>query len=308
MGLGTPVGTARRASAPPARPLDLAVVGHVVVDHLVSVARLPARDRTVPALARSDELGGTAANLALAAAGFGVRTALISRVGVDFPPSFRARLATAGIDLRGLERVSGATSSTCIIVHDAAGEQMTVIDQGPLGDAHDAPIPDAVISQSSWVHLGTGDPAYLRRIQRRARELGRSVAFDPAQEIHYRWDRRRLQPVLAAAEMLFGNDHEIAAVVRLTGAGSVRRLLDIVPTVVMTRGARGARAYFRGGQVDVPSVRVPHVADPTGAGDAFRGGFYAGWFAGEPLPRCLSAGSRAAASWLRGRAVNRRKG
>jgi sugar/nucleoside kinase (ribokinase family) len=38
----------------------------------------------------------------------------------------------------------------------------------------------------------------------------------------------------------------------------------------------------------------------VGAGDSFRGGFYAGWFEGEELRRCLIAGTRAAARWMEG--------
>ena len=287
------------------RPLDLAVVGHVVIDHLIEVDHLPTPDRTVPVLRRHDELGGTAANLALAAAGFGVRTAVISRVGADFPPEFESKLRKAGVDLRGIERVRGTGSSACVILHDGSGRQMTVIDQGPLGDAADAAIPDRVLRDAGWVHLGTGDPRFLRRVQQRARSLGLPVAFDPAQEVHYRWTPDRIRPVLAEAEVLFGNDHEIRAAARLMRCTSIRDLVKSVPMVVMTRGAHGARAYYRGGVVDVPAQRTPAVVDPTGAGDAFRGGFYAGWFAGEPLPICLTAGARSAARWLRGRARGR---
>lgn len=287
-----------RGPGPPGRPVDLAIVGHVNLDHLLEVDRLPSPDRTVPAHQRRTLLGGPAANLALAAAAYGVRTALISRVGTDFPDGFQRQLEAAGVDLRGLERVRGESSSACIIVHSARGEQMTIIDQGPMADAKHAVIPERVLAESSWVHLATGDPRYLRRVQRRALELGARVGVDPAQEVHYRWTSAELRPYFADAEILFGNEHEIAAAARLVADGDVRGLTDIVPLVVMTRGSHGARAYFRGGTIDVPSRRIPRPRDPTGAGDAFRGGFYTAWFVGESLRYCLRAGTRAAARWL----------
>ncbi len=283
------------------RGIDLAVVGHVNLDHLLEVSSLPGPDRTAPVTRRRTELGGTAANLALAAARLGVRTALVSRVGADFPAPFLERLSTAGVDLRGLERVPEEGSSACVIVHDAHGGQMTFIDQGPMTDARAAPIPTAVLGDAAWAHLATGDPRYLARIARWAKEHGVRVAVDPAQEVHYRWTGPMLVPYLSLAEVLFGNEHEIARVAELVGASSPRALTESVPLVVMTRGARGVRAYYRGGRVDVPAVRMKGPRDPTGAGDAFRGGFYAAWFDGEPLARCLSSGARSSAHWLRRR-------
>lgn len=292
----------------PDRPLDLAVVGHLNLDHLLEVRALPGRDRTVPATARRVALGGTAANVALSAAHWGVRTAVISRVGDDYPPEFLTTLERAGLDLRGVTPVPGIRSSACVIVHDQKGGQLTIIDQGPMAATGNAPIPEAVLADAAWVHLGTGDPPYLARVAERARARGCKVAIDPAQEIHYRWTARSLRPYAAQAELLFGNSHEIAAAARLLGVATPRELTTRVPLVVMTRGARGARAYFRGGSVEVPAVPAGPVGDPTGAGDAFRGGFYAGWFAGEPLRSCLRAGARAAAEWLRGRRPARPRG
>lgn len=280
------------------RPLDLAVVGHVNLDHLLGVDQLPRPDRTVPVRSRHTELGGTAANLALAAAGWGVRTALVSRVGTDFPPEFTDRLAAAHIDLTGLERLEGGSSSACVIVHDARGGQMTFIDQGPMEDARRAVLPGAVLGKAAWVHLATGDPRFLRRVEVWARRHGVRVAIDPAQEVYYRWSRATLGPYARDAEILFGNEHEIRHVARVLGHGATRELTDIVPLVVMTRGPRGVRAFHRGGTVDVPAAPVRGLTDPTGAGDAFRGGFYAAWFAGVPLRECLRAGGRSAAHWL----------
>jgi sugar/nucleoside kinase (ribokinase family) len=292
----------------PPRTIDLAVVGHVNLDHMLEVERLPLADRTVPVRSRRTLLGGTAANLALAATRWGVRTALISRVGGDFPPEFLDRLRSAHVDIRGVERVDGPSSSACIIVHDARGRQMTLIDQGPMRDARRAIVPERVLADCGWIHLTTGEPGYIRRIQEWAAAHGVPTSVDPAQEVHYRWNRSSLRPLLAGAEIFFGNESEVLAATRMMRAASPRDLTEVVPLVVMTRGRRGARAYFRGGRVDVPARRTRRGLDPTGAGDAFRGGFYSGWFAGQPLGACLRAGHRAAARWLTERsAVARRE-
>lgn len=279
----------------------LAVAGHVNIDHHFAVDRLPAPDRTVAVRRRHSELGGTAANLARAARRAGVRVGIVSRVGTDFPAPYRALLTREGIDLAGLESVAGAATPSCVIVHDERGAQMTFIDQGPMGDAARAPIPERFLAACRWVHLGTGDPAYLARLQQWSRAHGVRVALDPAQEIHYRWSPDQLRAALGHAELFFGNEAEVDRARRLLSCRSVEQLTELVPVIVVTRGSRGADAYARGGRVRIPGVRVRGVTDPTGAGDAFRGGFYAGWLRGEALADCLSAGARSASDWLTAR-------
>ncbi|MCI4368541.1 MAG: PfkB family carbohydrate kinase [Thermoplasmata archaeon] len=277
---------------------SLVVAGHTNLDHFLRVARLPDRDRTVPVTRRETALGGTAANIARSAAAFGVPVALVSRVGDDFPTEFTEKLVREGVDVRGIEHVPGGSSPACYIVEDLTGGQMTFIDQGVMQDARSAVIPKELIEAAPWVHLTTGDPQYMLKLAKVARGAGQRVAVDPAQEIHYRWDARGLRQLVSHAEILFGNASEIGRARTLLGVRREADLTELVPTVVMTLGARGAKAFTRAGIVSVPGTRVRRLAQVTGAGDSFRGGFYAGWFAGEPLKGCLTAGTRAAARWI----------
>ncbi|MCI4348073.1 MAG: PfkB family carbohydrate kinase, partial [Thermoplasmata archaeon] len=79
---------------------------------------------------------------------------------------------------------------------------------------------------------------------------------------------------------------------------NVQGLLEVVPLIVETRGRDGAVAWTRAGSSKVPAARPRKVRQVTGAGDGFRGGFYAGWFRGQPLRTCLAYGNWAAARWL----------
>ena len=282
----------------PARALDLTVVGHTNLDHFLQVPKLPSPDRTVPLEGFRTELGGTAATIARAASRWGVRVGLLSRVGEDFPTDFEERLARAGIELSGVEHVRGAHSSACYIIEDGKGAQMTLIHQGPMGAAANAPVPRALLRSSSWVHLTTGDPKFQLRVAAVARSERSHVAADPAQEVHYLWNGPGLKRLLAFSEILFGNTSEIDRAEELLGVGSRRELLERVPLIVETQGAGGATAYTRAGTVRAPARRPRRLKQITGAGDAFRGGFYAGWFSGQPLPHCLAAGTRSAAWWM----------
>jgi len=282
------------------RPRDLLVSGHVNVDRFLAVEEFPAPDRTVPVVAQRVELGGTAANLARVASRYGVASGLVARIGREFPDEFLDRLRAARIDLRGLERVATSFTPTCFILEDRRHGQRTLIDQGPMGRVRGARLPGAWLDEYSWLHVTTADPTFQLRLVRAARAHGLRVTADPAQEIHYRWGRRPFLELLAHSELLFGNRGEVDRAVEYAGGSDPSDLLERVPLVVRTEGPRGATAFSRAGTVHVGAERPKSVRSAVGAGDAFRGGFYAAWFGGEPLRACLIAGGRASRRWLEG--------
>ncbi len=289
------------ASARASGGRDLLVVGHVNVDRLLSVAAFPGRDRTVPILAGRVQLGGTAANIARVASGYGVRTSLLTRLGDGFPAEFWDRRRREGIDLSAVERRRGVPTPTCYTFEDAEHGQRTFIEQGPMGaEAATAKVPTSTIARHAWMHLSTGEPAWYLRLARAARAAHVRVAFDPAQEIHYRWERHPLRQLLSQTEILFGNRSEIDRIGRLLGTSRAERITEVVPLVIRTEGTEGATAFSRAGEIHVPAVPPRRTRTLVGAGDAFRGGFYTAWFAGTDLERCVGAGTRAAARWIEG--------
>jgi nucleoside kinase len=283
------------------RPRDLLVSGHINIDRFLSIRSFPTADRTVPVLEHRAELGGTATNIARSASRLGVATGLVARVGDGFPASFLSELGSCGIDLRGVEQVRGTSTPTCYILEEPGGAQRTLIDQGAMAHPRFPRTPPSWLKEYSWLHLTTADPEFQLQLASSARERGVHVAADPAQEIHYRWDRRSFRKLLSNAELLFGNRGEIAHAAEFVGAHRAEGLLEFVPVVVRTEGRNGASAFSRAERTHVAPVRPHRVRTLVGAGDAFRGGFYAGWFAGQPLSRCLTAGVRSAARWIEGR-------
>jgi len=280
-------------AGPGARSRDLLVAGHVVVDRYLGVRRFPAAHRTEPVLSERAALGGTATNLAVVAARQGLRVGLLSRVGDGFPAEFRRTLARARIDLRGLERVAGTPTPTCTIVEEPAGATRMLFQQGPMGLARDPPA-GSWWREYRWLHLATGDPRSYVRLARAAKAGRQHVTLDPAQEIFYRWDAPTLRAALPFADLLFGNRAELELACRWAGRGTVEGLLARVPLIVRTEGADGASAFFRGGSIHARAHRPRRRRTFVGAGDAFRGGFYAGWLRGAPLKSCLDDGLREA--------------
>lgn len=280
------------------RPRELLIAGHVNVDCFFRIRAFPKDDRTVPVVQSHAELGGTAANLAVVATRLGVRSGLFAYLGEGFPAEFSARLERSGIDLRGVTTLPDRRTPTCYTMIDGRGHQRTLIDQGAMGPSG-GPLPTpALLEEYSWLHVATGPPEVYLKLVAAARRAGLRVAADPAQEIHYRWDRRRFAALLAESEVLFGNRSEIRRAATLVGLRGPVELLERVPLVVRTEGASGVTAFSRRGELHVRAASARRVRTVVGAGDAFRGGFYSGWFAGQPLEHCLEAGVRSAARWV----------
>jgi len=281
------------------RPRELLVSGHVNVDRFFSLPRFPPPDRTVPVLRERVVLGGTAGTIARTASHYGVRTGLIARLGDAFPESFRRQLRRDGIDLRGLTSLRGVPTPTAYVLEEPGGAQRTLMAQGAMADGIRAQgLSWPWIGEYAWVHLTTGPPDLQLGVARQARATGVRIAADPAQEVYYRWDARRLARLLRDAEIVFGNRAEIARIAAKLDLPGPRALAAKVPLVVRTEGPRGASAFSRTGTVHVPARPVRHVGSVVGAGDRFRGGFYAAWFAGHDLTGCLRAGVVAAARGL----------
>ena len=272
----------------------LGVFGHVVLDHILSVPTLPVPDRTVRVLARHRTFGGTGGNIARIAARLGVPTALASFVGEDFPDDYRSALKASGVDLRDLRSVRGYGTATVWIFSDPKGNQTAVVDQGPMAHASKFALLTHAVTSSRVVHLGTGRPEYYRRVAALAERLGKVIAFDPSQEIHYVYTAASFLGLLRRADYFFGNEPEVLAALRFARLRRSRDLLRYVDVVVRTRGERGSEVMAADGTTPIPALRPRRVVDVTGAGDAYRAGFYAGLHRGYDPVRCAFLGSSVA--------------
>ena len=71
-------------------------------------------------------------------------------------------------------------------------------------------------------------------------------------------------------------------------------LMALTGGMVTTLGEQGTRITTAEGEVIVPCVPTENVVDPTGAGDAFRGGLILGLMRDEGLERAAQIGSACA--------------
>jgi adenosine kinase len=124
------------------------------------------------------------------------------------------------------------------------------------------------------------------------RTLGLPFIFDPGQQCA-RMSGDELRDGLTGAAVVLVNDYELELLRQKTGLGE-RDILRKAATLIVTRGENGSSVLSRDHRVDVAAVTPTHIVDPTGVGDAFRGGLMKGLAIGLPCETAARLGSVAA--------------
>jgi len=272
----------------------LGVYGHAALDIIYSSEGFPQPNTCVELRGRHEHFGGTGANIARIASQLGVRTALASHVGADFPQEFMDALRQGGVDTTDVFKVKGARTPFIIMVSDKDHNQIGFVDQAAVLAQEKLPVRTHTVDSSEFVHVGTGRPSYMLKVAARAKRKGKTVCFDPAQELHYVYDPKSFKEILPYCDVLFVNEAELEKAKQYLGLKEDPELLSYVKMVVNTRGSDGSRIMTENDEIRVGSIKPDKVVDTTGAGDGFRAGFYAGLSRSLPIEECAWAGSATA--------------
>jgi len=256
----------------------LSVYGHITTDKIMSVDEFPANSVSVNVRSKKTLLGGTGTNIAVIASALGVPTALCGFVGNDFPKRFTDLIVSKGVIMDEFVVQDRYDTAQAMIVNDSMNEQRVFFYQGPQGSATALNnVLKKNASVSKYVHFSTGEPEYYIDIMRAIRNADKKIVFDPAQEIHKIWDKERFMKALRLSDMLFCNRYEAVSALKYASVSSFE---DIGITAVCTKGPDGSEFYKNGKLTNIPVIEGGRVADATGAGDAYRAGFYAGKYNG----------------------------
>ncbi len=255
----------------------LTVFGHTALDVLLRVPKLPENDSSIAVDKKTTRYGGTAANIARASAEMDVEVSLASFVGDDFPDDYHNALKNSGVSLQGLKEMTGFDTPRCWIVNDAEGNEITIIDQGVMKEAPKFDPPTEIIAGSDVLHIGTGKPGYYKKVYEAVDLDGKMVVFDPAQELEYMYEPPIFKDLLQLSDCFFCNSKEKDVALSYLSVDSVEAILeqfDLKMTLV-TKGGKGSELYLESENMHIPAYEPKNFVEATGAGDAFRAGFYA---------------------------------
>jgi adenosine kinase len=281
--------------------VHIAVTGSIATDHLMT---FPGRFADSLVVDQLDKIsvsflvedldirrGGVAANITFGMAGLGLRPLLVGAVGPDFV-DYRAWLERHGVDTGGVRTSELRHTARFVCTTDRDQAQMASFYPGAMTEAREielAPLADPG-SGFDLVVIGANDPEAMLRHTEECLARGYPFAADPSQQLAFA-DGPTIQRLVDGATYLFSNQYEAALTEQKTGwtAGEV---LARVGTRVTTLGAKGVRIERHGEPtIEVGVARELRKADPTGVGDAFRAGFFAGLSWDLGLERCAQVGS-----------------
>jgi len=240
--------------------VSLLVVGSVALDTVQT-----------PFGQAADAVGGSAVFFASAACLLHP-VQVVGVVGDDYPMEELAELRGRGVDLEGVERARGESFRwKGRYSYDLQGRETLETRLGVFAEFQPK-IPEKY-RQAEWVFLGNIDPELQLSVLDQIRKP-RLVACDT---MNYWITSKRdvLLQLLRHIDILMVNDAEAR---ELSGDWNVYRaakwILSRGPRrVVIKQGVYGAVLLEPDGVFYVPAFPLEQVFDPTGAGDAFAGGF-----------------------------------
>jgi adenosine kinase len=239
--------------------------------------------------------GGIAPNIAYNLALLGERPRLFATAGEDFA-AYQDVLEENGVDTSGIKLIEGEFTASFFANTDLANSQIASFYPGAMAAAADLSLNELGGKKPELVLISPNDPLAMVRYVEECKVLGMPYIYDPSQQIP-RLTGDQLKDGLDGALALFVNKYEFGMVQKKTGL-SVDEIREKTQFTVVTLGEEGSLIYQQGNQMQVPVVIPDQIADPTGVGDAFRGGFLSGYAHGWDLEICAEMGSVAAAYCL----------
>lgn len=238
----------------------------------------------------SRQRGGIAPNIAYTLAMLGEEPYLMATVGEDFS-DYRDWLESKGIDTSNVKVIPGVFTASFFATTDLSNAQIASFYPGAMAYAAEQSLKN-LEDKPDLVVVSPNDPEAMKNFASECRTLEIPYLYDPSQQI-LRLSGEEILRDMEGAHFLFVNDYESGLIIKKTGL-KLDEILKIVNIVVVTRGEKGTSIFAEGKELILPVVPPTQIIDPTGVGDAFRGGFLAGYSKGWDWEMCGKMGALAA--------------
>ena len=213
----------------------------------------------------------------------------MATAGQDFA-EYRQWLDAAGVDTSLVRQVPDKFTASFFCSTDADNNQIASFYTGAM--AHAPELSFRSVKDCGLAIISPNDPAAMMQYAEECRTLGIPYIFDPGQQCT-RMSGDELRDGIVGAQMVIANDYEFELIRQKTGLGE-DDVLSKADALIVTRGEYGSSIYSKGKQIQVKPVTPHRIVDPTGVGDAFRGGLMKGLAKGAGLQIAAQLGSVAA--------------
>jgi len=238
---------------------------HILPDqvHILNVSFL------VPTMRRN--FGGCAGNIGYSLHLLGGSPVVMATVGEDGAP-YVERFQSLGMTTEFVRVVADSMTANAMITTDLDNNQITAFHPGAMMFSSRNRVAD--VSGATLGIVAPDAPDAMLTHAEGFAAAGVPFLFDPGQGLPL-LSPEALRRMVELATYLAVNDYEAKLLCTKTG-WSMDDLQSRVEALVVTRGEHGALIFAGGKQHDIPAVKAKRVVDPTGCGDAFRGGLLYG--------------------------------
>ena len=282
--------------------MDIIITGSIAFDYLMSFPGkftehlMPEHLQRVSLSFLVDSMdkrrGGCAPNIAYTLALLGERPRLMATAGQDFS-DYKHWMDGAGIDTSLVKTVDDKFCASFFCSTDQHNNQIASFYTGAMANAAELSFRGLPgITPEALVIIAPNDPDAMVQYAEECSTMGIKYIWDPGQQCA-RMAGDQLKDGITGAFMVICNDYEFELIRQKAGM-SERDVLNEVTLLVITRGEHGCTVMTKDESVDVPAVVPDRIEDPTGVGDAFRGGFMKGLATGRDYTTCARFGSVAA--------------
>lgn len=239
--------------------------------------------------------GGVAPNIAYTLALLGSEKPVVfATVGEDFE-EYRLWLESHKVETKFIKKIDGVFTASFFANTDKANSQIASFYTGAMTNARDYSLCELDF-QPELVVISPNDPMAMNRYVEECTQMNIPYLYDPSQQI-VRMSSEEIRKGVEGAYSLFVNDYEYQLLQKHTGLNQ-DDILKIVKLLVVTLGEQGAKIYADDQEYYVPAFPVNNIVDPTGVGDAFRGGFLRGYQEKFSWDLCGKIGTLSAAYCL----------
>jgi len=233
--------------------------------------------------------GGCAPNIAYTLALLGEQPVVMATAGDDFG-EYRQWLEAAGVDTSLVRQVAGKFCASFFCSTDQENNQIASFYVGAMADA--GQLSFRTVHDCGLAIVSPNDPGAMVQYAEECRTMRIPFIFDPGQQCA-RMSGDELRDGLIGAAIVICNDYEFELIRQKTGLDEAG-VLALADALIVTRGEGGSSVMTSEGRIDVGAVTPHRIVDPTGVGDAFRGGLMKGLALGLPYDACARIGSVAA--------------
>lgn len=235
----------------------------------------------------TENFGGTAGNIAYSLSLLGEKPRILATIGQDYHRYFEW-LKQIGVPTADIRIVEEELTAGAYITSDTSSNQITGFNPGAMKQQSGFDF-SSVDPKDCLAIVAPGNLGDMADYTAEHEKRGIYSIFDPGQSLPA-WGAEALATAIRQSKMLVCNDYEMELISNTTGM-SRDQVAETVDTIVVTKGGDGCDIITTAGTVSVPVVPAEDAVDPTGAGDAFRGGLIKGLIADLPIERAAQMGN-----------------